>query len=100
MENNTGNTQTVWIADFTINEPLHEAASSISAAYTRMTINFPEDPSAKVWNEEALTWHRYYTNINKMIFSTHEEGELEIERIGKINRDVLEIEQNLITKSN
>ena len=100
MENNTGNTQTVWIADFTINEPLHEAASSISAAYTRMSINFPQNASAKAWDEQALTWHRYYTNINKMSFSTHEEGELEIQRIGKINRDVLETEQNLITKSN
>jgi hypothetical protein len=99
MENTKGSTQTIWIADFTINEPLHEVASSISAAYTRMSINFPENTSAKVWDEQALIWHRYYTNINKMSFSTHEEGVLEIERIGKINREVLETEQNLITKT-
>jgi hypothetical protein len=99
MENNSTD-QTVWIADFTINEPLHETAASISAAFTRLSINFPENPSAKAWDEHALIWHRYYTNINKISFSTHEEGELEIRRIGKINKDVLETEQNLLTKYN
>ena len=100
MENTKGNSQTIWIADFTINEPLHEIASSISATYTRLSINFPENVSAKDWDEQALFWHRYYTRINKMSFSTYEEGELEIQRIGKINRDVLECEQKLLTKNN
>src|ERR1039458_2560736 len=100
MENTQYNSQTVWIADFTINEPVHESASSISAAYTRLSINFPENPSTKAWDEQALIWHRYYSNINKMSFSTHEEGELEILRIGKINKDVLETEQKLLTKYN
>lgn len=102
MENNTGAHQidspdwTLWIADFTINEPLHEAASSISSAYTRMSINFPENPSATAWDEQALIWHRYYTGINKMSFSTKEEGEAEIKRISEINKEVLATEQDLI----
>ena len=99
MENNTGSDQTIWIADFTINEPLHETSSSISAAYTRMAINFLDNPSVKTWDEQALTWHRYYTNVNKMSFNTKEEGEAEIERIGKIQREVLEIEKNLLNNN-
>lgn len=103
MENNKDNDQTVptlWIADFTINEPLHETASSISAAYTRLSINFPENPLVKTWDEQAIIWHRYYSNINKMSFKTHEEGQLEIQRIGIINREVLKSEQELLTKNN
>lgn len=103
MENNKDNDQaasTIWIADFTINEPLHETSSSISAAYTRLAINFPENLLVKVWDEQALIWHRYYTNINKMSFKSHEEGESEIKRIGIINREVLKSEQELLRKNN
>ena len=99
MENNEDadqNTSTMWIADFTINEPLHEAASSISATYSRMAVNFPDTPSAKAWDEQALIWHRYYSGINKMNFKTKEEGESEIKRISEINKEVLATEQNLI----
>jgi hypothetical protein len=35
-----------------------------------------------------------------MSFKTHEEGTLEIKRIGILNREVLEMEQSLIQKSN
>lgn len=100
MKNNTSSDQTTWIADFTINEPLHETASSISAAYTRLCINFPENPLVKTWDEQALIWHRYYSNINKMSFKTQEEGQLEIQRIGIINREVLKSEQELLRKNN
>ena len=94
METQTEEPQINWIADFTINEPLHAFASSISGTYTRLSINFPENPLAKSWDEKALMWHRYYNHINKMSFKTHEEGEIEIDRIGKINKDVLELEKN------
>ena len=89
-----------WSADFTINESLHESASSISGTYTRLSINFPENISVKFWDEQALIWHRYYTNLNKMIFKIKEEGEIEVQRVGKINREVLEIEKKLLSKSN
>lgn len=102
MENNTSKTKMYWDDDFTISEPLHGAASSISGTYTRMSINFPENPLAKYWDEQALEWHRYYNNIGKgkLSFNTHEEGELEISRICKINREVLELEKQLREKHN
>lgn len=93
--NDEPNPQTKWIADFTINEPLHETAASISATYTRLSINFPENPLVKTWDEQALNWHRYYTNINKMSFQTHEEGQQEIQRIALINKEVLNTERGL-----
>lgn len=88
-----------WAASFEINEPLHELASSISGIYTRLSINFPQNISVKFWDEQSIEWYKYYKHIGKMNFKSEEEGELEIKRIGKICREMLELEQDFLRKS-
>ena len=99
METNIEDTEICWIVDFTINEPLHGTAPALSGVYTRLSINFPENPQVQFWDEQAIEWHRYYNRINNFHFKTHEDGEVEIKRISKICKEMLGLEQDLLKKS-
>ena len=100
METKTEEPEINWTADFTISEPLHDAASAISGAYTRMAINFPANPPDKILDELAIVWHTYYKQIGKLKFNSCEEGEEEINIIAEICKDVLKREQELIINNN
>lgn len=102
METNshTEEPKTDWNADFTISEPLHGAAATISGTFSRLSINFPENPLVKNWDKEANKWHQYYKNIGDLKFHSHEEGEAEIDRVSQVCKSVLSLEKELKQKSN